>query len=341
MEGLDIDKVSRWIEANVTGIRPPLAIELIEGGRSNLTYRLEDAKGQAFVLRRPPLGQVLPTAHDMAREYQVISALADSPVPVPQAYGICRDETVTGAPFYVMSYIEGHIMRGRDGADALDIGARQRAGRSVAETLAALHALDVDAVGLGNFAKRDAYIERQLRRWHRQFWESGGRNPEAGEIVDAVHRELAANVPPQGAPSIVHGDYRLDNVVLSSAGEVVGVLDWEICTLGDGLADVGLLMVYWAEPGDEDVLLGLNPTAAPGFPSRSQMQAYYESASGRALPDLNFYTAFGYWKLACIRQGVYARYMAGAAAGDRSIVDGYADSVVKLAKKALKMLSEA
>ena len=271
----------------------------------------------------------------MTREYRVISALGPTPVPVPLTFGLCEDESVNGRPFYVMEFVEGHIVRDAETAEReLDLGARHRAGESMADTLAALHAVDVDAVGLGDFAKREGYIERQLRRWYEQFRNSAVDGVDTATIIGVVHDRLAADIPPQVGTAIVHGDYRLDNTVLGPDGAVRAVLDWEICTLGDPLADLGLLMVYWTEAGDEAALLGVTPTTVPGFPGRAEIRQRYHDASGRNLGRLDFYVAFGYWKLACILQGVYARYVGGATAGDRSSVEGFASSIVRLAEMA-------
>ena len=334
-EGIDGPRVCEWFASHVEGCRPPLAFTLIAGGRSNLTYRVEDSVGNLYALRRPPLSHVLPTAHDMSREHRVITALGPTDVPVPRTFGLCTDTEVNGQPFYVMEFVEGHIVRtAADAESVLDAPARRRAGESLAETLAGLHAVDVDAVGLGDFAKREGYIERQLRRWYEQFRNSTVEGLDTAGIVSSVHDQLAAQVPPQLGTTIVHGDYRMDNTVLGPDGSVRAVLDWEICTLGDPLADMGLLMVYWTDPGDEGALIGVTPTTAPGFPDREEIKARYASASGRDVGLLDFYVAFGYWKLACIIQGVYARYAGGAAAGDRSSVDGFAHSVVRLAEMA-------
>lgn len=339
MEGVDVERVQEWFAANVPGVTTPLRFELIAGGRSNLTYRVTDAAGVRYALRRPPLSHVLPTAHDMGREFRVISALGPTAVPVPRTFGLCEDAEVNGQPFYVMEFVDGHILRDAQQAEeALDEAGRRQAGRSLAETLAGLHAVDVDAVGLGGFAKREGYIERQLRRWYEQFRNSQVDGVDTASIVSEVHDRLAADIPPQEGAAIVHGDYRLDNTVLGDDGSVRAVLDWEICTLGDPLADVGLLMVYWTEPGDVAALLGVTPTTVPGFASRAEMRSWYAERSGRDLSRLDFYVAFGYWKLACILQGVYARYVGGAAAGDRSSVDGFAQSVVTLADTARSAL---
>ncbi|HML01490.1 MAG TPA: phosphotransferase family protein [Acidimicrobiales bacterium] len=336
VEGIDVEGVSAWFAQCVPAAVMPLQFSLIAGGRSNLTYQVTDAAGHRYALRRPPLSHVLPTAHDMAREHRVISALGPSPVPVPETLGLCQDLEVNGAPFYVMEFVDGYILRDAPSAEsALDEKGRARAGRSLAETLAALHAVDVDAVGLGDFAKRQGYIERQLRRWHEQFRNSQLEDGiDTASIVDAVHEKLAAAIPPQESSTVVHGDFRLDNTVLTEDGTVRAVLDWEICTLGDPLADLGLLMVYWTEPGDVAALVGVTPTTLPGFPSRNEMRAAYAAASGRDISRLDYYVAFGYWKLACILQGVYARYVGGAAAGDRSSVEGFGRSVIELAEAA-------
>jgi aminoglycoside phosphotransferase (APT) family kinase protein len=339
VEGIDSEPVGAWLTSHVTGAQPPYGYELIAGGRSNLTYRVTDGSGHRYALRRPPLSHVLPTAHDMAREYKVITALGPTAVPVPHTYGLCQDKEVNGSSFYVMEFVDGHILRdGPSARDALDESSRHRAGVSLADTLAALHAVDVDEVGLADFAKRDGYIERQLRRWSEQFSHSQVDGIDTADIVGRVHDKLSSDIPEQQATAIVHGDYRLDNTVLGEDGTVTAVLDWEICTLGDPLADLGLLMVYWTEPGDQEALVGVSPTTVAGFPSRAEMKARYASTSGRDITRLNFYVAFGYWKLACIVQGVYARYAGGAAAGDRSSVDGFAHSVVRLAEMALETL---
>jgi aminoglycoside phosphotransferase (APT) family kinase protein len=342
VEGIDTERVETWFSNNIPGVETPVTFELIAGGRSNLTYRVTDAGGRRYALRRPPLSHVLPTAHDMAREYRVITALGPTVVPVPMTFGLCLEESVNGRPFYVMEFVDGHIVRDAETAEReLDLDSRRRAGESMADTLAALHAVDVDAVGLGDFAKREGYIERQLRRWYEQFKNSTVEGADTATIINAVHDKLAADVPAQVGAAIVHGDYRLDNSVLGPDGTVRAVLDWEICTLGDPLADLGLLMVYWTEAGDEAAILGVTPTTVPGFPNRAEIRSRYQAASGRDISRLDFYVAFGYWKLACILQGVYARYVGGATAGDRSSVDGFATSVVRLAEMAVQTLESS
>jgi aminoglycoside phosphotransferase (APT) family kinase protein len=336
VEGINRARVTSWMEEFVPGVEPPLTFELIAGGRSNLTYRVTDSGGRYFALRRPPVSHVLPTAHDMRREHTVISALDPTGVPVPHALGLCTDESVNGAPFYVMSFVEGHIVRDDHAAGLLPEASRAHAGESLIDTLAGLHAVDVDAVGLGEFARRDGYITRQLKRWHGQFTQSTVDGQPGPAVVDRVHELLAARIPEQQGGVIVHGDYRLDNTVLDDGGNVLAILDWEICTLGDPLADLGLLLVYWAEPDDGDAaLVGVAPTVLPGFARRSELLARYADKSGRDVSGISYYRAFGFWKLACILQGVYVRYAGGAAAGDRTGVDRFADHVGRLGERAL------
>ena len=334
LEGIDVPNVSAWFEANIPGATPPLGFELIPGGRSNLTYRVLDRAGHAYVLRRPPVSHVLPTAHDMRREHRIIAALGPAGLPVAPALGFCGDESVNGRPFYVMGYVEGHVLRDEEGADkVLDPGARWRAGESLVDVLADIHAVDVDAVGLGDLGRREGYIARQLNRWYGQYRQSRDLGGPDVPAVDQIHDFLAERIPEQGPAAIVHGDYRLDNTIVGDDGTVRAVLDWEICTLGDPLADVGLLMVYWTEPG-EKAALGVSPTTAPGFADRAYLRDRYAARSGRDLSDLDFYVAFGYWKLACIIEGVFTRYAGGAGGGDRSDHRGMVDQVHDLAASA-------
>jgi aminoglycoside phosphotransferase (APT) family kinase protein len=334
--GIDVAGVTAWFQAEVPGVRPPLRFQRLPGGRSNLTYRVRDAAGGDFVLRRPPLHGVLPSAHDMAREHRIIAALDGTEVPVPAALGLCEDPATSGAPFYVMAFVDGTVPRDEATVEAaFDRPARAAAADSLVDALIALHRVDPDAVGLGQLGRREGYLERQLRRWQRQLEQSRTRELP---VLDEVHRRLASSIPPQVGPArVVHGDYRLDNVVLSPAGRVLAVLDWELCTLGDPLADLGLLLVYWAEPGDAALPLGTAPTRLPGFPKRAALTARYAARSGRAVDQLDYYVAFGYWKLAVILEGVYARYASGAyGEGDDDTWRGFAATVMQLGERALE-----
>ena len=254
-----------------------------------------------------------------------MTSLGPSGIPVPKTIGLCTDEAVNERPFFVMEFVEGHIVRDAPEAEeAFDAATRRAVGGHMATTLAALHDIDPDAVGLGDLGRREGYIERQLKRWSGQYAQMRVEGVDHGGLVERVGDELARRVPTQQRTSIVHGDYRLDNVVLDDRGEVRAILDWELCTLGDPLADVGLLMVYWAETATTAVsALAFSPTTAPGFSTRAQVLEQYAEASDLDLSGIGYYTSFGYWKLACILQGVYARYVAGAGAGDQGSVDAY------------------
>jgi len=331
IRGVDLERVTAWLEGNVQGAKGPFELELIAGGHSNLTYLVTAADGRRLVLRRPPLGQVLATAHDMGREHKIISALGPTDVPVAPALGLCTDESVNGAPFYVMDHVEGRVLRDAAAAGAISSEARRNASLSIADTLARIHAVDPDAVGLGDLGKKDGYIARQLKRWYGQVQKSQTRELPK---VDEVHAALSARIPEQGPATIVHGDYRLDNCMTDDSGNVIAVLDWEICTLGDPLADVGLLMVYWTEVSDSHPMLLTAPTTVEGFLSRKEVLDRYAEASGRDLSQIDFYIAFGYWKLACIVEGVYARYVGGAMGGEASGFEGFALQVDRCAEAA-------
>jgi len=329
--GINEDTLVPWLEANVPGLAPPLDFTLVAGGRSNLTFKVTDANGTDYVLRRPPLGHVLATAHDMGREHRIISALGPTAVPVPPALAFCDDDEVNGAPFYVMAFVEGHIIRDAATAQVLTPEQRRTAGESLVDVLAEIHAVDVDAVGLGDLGRREGYIERQLNRWYKQYGQSKSREIPA---VDEVYADLSSRIPEQGAPAIVHGDYRLDNCMIGHDARVAAVLDWELCTLGDPLADVGLLMVYWNDPDDEHAALLAAATTSEGFPRRADLLARYAEKTGRDLSGIDFYVAFGYWKLACILDGVYARYKHGAMGNDGADFEAFAVQVERLAETA-------
>jgi aminoglycoside phosphotransferase (APT) family kinase protein len=341
-EGIHETEVTAWMAAQLPGLRAPLTFSLIAGGRSNLTYRVEDAAGRAWALRRPPLHHVLPTAHDMSREYRLMHSLGPAGIPVPVTVGLCTDEAVNERPFYVMEFVEGHILRSAPEAEAaFDVPTRRGVGDHMADTLAALHDVDPDAVGLGDLGRHEGYIERQLKRWHGQYDQMQVEGVEHGGLVERVSDELARRIPKQQRTSVVHGDYRMDNVVLADDGTVRAILDWEICTLGDPLADLGLLLDYWADPADSMAVLGLSPTTAPGFSTKAQILERYDSVSDLDVSGVGYYMAFGYWKLACILQGVYARYVAGAGAGDQGSVEGFPIQIGRLFEMAAEALETA
>ncbi len=340
VRGIDEENVSRWFQANVKDAVLPLDFQLIAGGRSNLTFKVEDAAGHRWALRRPPVSHVLPTAHDMGREHRIISALGPAGVPVATTIGLCADETVNQAPFYVMEFVDGHILRSAEQVvAAFDPDERFAIGINLAETLASLHRIDPDQVGLGDLARREGYIERQIRRWSEQFRNGIVGGDDYDGLVERVGEELAARIPEQHGVGIVHGDYRLDNTVFNDEAKVRAILDWELCTLGDPMADLGLLMVYWNDRSDEGSAVGGSATMAPGMAKRHDIVEHYVKASGRDVAALPFFTAFGYWKLACIMQGVYARYLGGAGGGDTGGFDGYPETVRRLAATAAENLA--
>jgi len=331
-DGIDQKSLEAWFGENVAAVALPLRFERIAGGHSNLTYRVTDAAGKKWALRRPPLGKRLGSAHDMGREFKVVSALGQTEVPVAPVVGLCEDETVNEAPFYVMEFVEGPILRGLAEAEIFpDEGDRRAIGERVADTLVQIHAIDPDAVGLGDLGRKEDYVARQLHRWQGQWEKSKTRELEP---IDRVHEALLARIPEQGPATIVHGDYRLDNMILADTGEVAAVVDWELCTLGDPLADVGLLVTYWPERGTDTLALGMPANLAPGFPTREELIGRYAERSGRDLSELNFYVALGYWKLAIILEGVYARYVAGGYGKVDEGVHAFARLVERLAEEA-------
>jgi aminoglycoside phosphotransferase (APT) family kinase protein len=232
-----------------------------------------------------------------------------------------------------MGFVDGLVVRTFEEAKQLEEPARAAAGNSLVDVLSRIHGADVDVIGLGDLGKREGYIARQLKRWYGQFEKSNELTGRPVPLVHEVHDRLAARIPEQGDAAIVHGDYRLDNCLVGPDGEVRAVLDWEICTLGDPLADLGLLLVYWAQTGDDRPALPGAATSAPGFPTRDELIAAYADRSTRDLSQLEFYVAFGYWKLACILEGVYSRY-AGGAMGDATGFEGFGEQVGYLAEAA-------
>jgi len=294
-----------------SGLAPGLRAELIHGGKSNLTYRLTDGSHD-WVLRRPPLGHVLATAHDMAREYRVLSALAPTPVPVPATVTLCEDASVIGAPFYVMEHVEGSILRRT--ADTADLADHQRTAlaHQMIDTLADLHDVDPAEVGLGDFGHPDGFLERQVRRWAEQLKRSRSRDiPGFDDLAD----ELATRVPASQRASVVHGDYRLDNVLVGPDHRIRAVLDWEMATLGDPLCDLGLLQVHAVPaPGVAGIISdGMGPHN--GFPAVESLIQRYAVRSGLDVSQLSWYTALGYYKLAVICEGIHYRYAAGQTVG--------------------------
>lgn len=337
-EGIEAGPITDWLAAR-TEVAPPLSFEVITGGRSNLTYTVTDADGRRWVLRRPPLHSVLASAHDVGREHRIMAALQDTAVPVPPLVGNEPDEAVTGAPFYVMEFVDGLVPRDADAViSSLDEDARRAVAFNLADTLAELHAVDVDAVGLGDLARRSDYIARQLHRWSGQYTSGSERDLP---LVMAVHDRLAADIPAQGSPAIVHGDYRLDNMIVGPDGSIRAVLDWELCTLGDPLADVGLLQVYWSPPAGREMPMIPAAGTIPAVPPIEEVVARYGQRSGRDLSQLDYYVAFGYWKLAIILEGVYTRFASGAYGQTDGSHQAFGDMVVELLELAAAAAGKA
>ncbi len=336
--GIDVDAVTDWLQRTISDLEPPIRFSQIIGGRSNLTFLIEDSQGSRWVLRRPPLGHVLATAHDMAREARIMLALRDGPVPVPPVVAVCREESVTGAPFYVMGFVPGTVLRTRAVTERT-LGEEQRrtAALALVELLASLHAIFPDHVGLGDLGRPDGYIERQLRRWRTQVAQS---QSTILPLVDEVHAKLEGAIPDSSRTSIVHGDFRLDNCIVSDTGSINAVLDWELCTLGDAFADLGLLLVYWSEAGEAVTMLDDAPTTAAGFPSRAEVVEHYSAVAGCHPTDLEFYTAFAYWKLACIVDGVSNRLQAGTMGDSDVSAASYADKAIWLADEAAQAIRQ-
>ena len=330
--GIDVPRFADWLARTLPGTGRITAVDLIAGGRSNLTYGITLDSGRRIVLRRPPLGHVLPTAHDMGREYRVLTALGrGSDVPVPTTLAFCDDEGVIGARFYLMDYVDGRVLRTTDDAGDITPGQAAELSERLAEALAAIHTVDLKATGLDDFGRPQGYMGRQLRRWGKQ-WDASqeairatGTERDLPEY-DRLVRRLAERIPesgdgPAGLTGLVHGDFRLDNALarLEPRPEIAAVVDWEMSTLGDPLSDLGLTLVYWAQADDEekDVLpVGATVTRTPGFYDRRRFAERYAELSGFDLGALDFYVAFACFKLAVILEGIHARYLQNATVGE-------------------------
>jgi aminoglycoside phosphotransferase (APT) family kinase protein len=309
--GFDVPTIEGWLPS-VTHVTPPIVWERLPGGHSNLTYLLRDAADQELVIRRPPQGELLPKAHDMWREYRIITGLWPTTVPVAEPIAYCDDRAVAEAHFYVMRKAEGRALyTGAAVRGWLDEPARRHAGETFIDVLAALHSIDPEQVGLGDLGRHDGYVARQLRTWYGSWTASVGFAGFDDQRVHALHELLSSSIPEQGPARIVHGDFGPHNTLFSQAGEIEAVLDWELASLGDPLADFAYSLNAWTEAGDEGVYGTDPPTALPGFPTRAELAGRYAAATGADLSSLAYYRAFNSWKTACIVHGVYARYQAG------------------------------
>lgn len=338
--GIAVAPVTAWMERNIEGARAPFRFELITGGRSNLTYRVDDAAGNELVLRRPPLGAVLATAHDMAREHRIISAVAKSNVPVAPALGVCEDESVNGAPFYIMRFVAGRVLSTAAHSEKLDLMERRRLGEHAIEILADLHAVDPDAIGLGDLGRKTGYVARQIKRWSKQWEDSKTRELPAMERLPGL---LEARMPEQTETVIAHGDYRLGNLIVGPDARIAAVLDWELCTQGDPLADLAYALNDWGPASGKlgpSTVAEEGPSSIEGFPSREEFLERYQVRTGRDCRQIGYYRAFQAWRSACIAEGVLARYLKGVM-GDEIDTFNYSIHIEQLAQAALELLEQS
>jgi aminoglycoside phosphotransferase (APT) family kinase protein len=298
--GLDVDAVSAWLVG--LGATSPLGVRRLGHGHSNLTFLFTDATARRWVLRRPPLGKLLDSAHDVEREYRILSALEATEVPTPRVLGLCRDEQVSDVPLVVMEYVEGVTLDDPAVAEDLSPEHRRAIGFALVEALARIHAVDIEQTGLASLSSHGSYADRQLKRWHRQWHHSRTR---ALPAIDDLAERLHSAVPRQRELTLVHGDFHLSNVVTSPVdGTASAVLDWELCTLGEPLADLGGLLAYWPRTGEASPTI---TSALPGFPSREELAAAYAERTSRSLETLGFWHVLALWKVAIIGEGVLRR----------------------------------
>ena len=299
---LDLPSLARWIRDAGEPVTGSLRGTRVGQGQSNLTYRIDDEAGRTWIARRPPLGHLLASAHDVAREHRIIAALQSTGVPVPATIGVCEDPAVADVPVVIMEHVEGTVIDDEEAARQIAPETRRRLGLELARTLAKIHAVDIDAVGLGDLASRKPYAPRQLKRWSRQLEES--RTQDRPDL-DALTTVLTEHLPEPDEITLVHGDFHIRNVIIDSAtGDIRAVLDWELATLGDPLADVGSSLAYWTQAGE--VPVGA-PTAVDGYPTRAEIAAEYLAVSGRSRRTLGFWHTLGLWKIAIIAEGVRRR----------------------------------
>ncbi|MFC4605790.1 phosphotransferase family protein [Rhodococcus kronopolitis] len=335
--GLDEEAVSAWIADLGVGAVAPLTFTRIGNGQSNLTFRVDDSGGAQWVLRRPPLGHLLVSAHDVAREYRILSALQGTGVPVPKVLALTEDPAVTDAPLMLMSYVDGVVLDSIGVARKLSPEIRRATGLSMPAALASIHRVDLELADLEDLASHSPYAERQLKRWSGQWEQSKTREIPA---IDELRAVLARSIPEQREVTLVHGDFHLSNVITSREdGRVVAVLDWELCTLGDPLADVGALLAYWSEA--DDVVIGpFIASTLEGFPTREELaQAYFEETH-RDPSALGFWHALALWKIAIIAQGVIRRTMEDPR--NTAAVGGPSDKIIDdIVARAMIVASEA
>ena len=314
LPGLDLARLGDYLRhAEPMLAADSLTAELARGGRSNLTYFVTTSSGQEFVLRRPPLGHVQATAHDMAREYRVMSALSATDVAVPRTFHLCTDVEVLGTPFYLMERVVGEVIQTEKQTSALGTDRARMISENVIDTLVALHACEPDQIGLSDFGRIEGFLERQVSRWSKQL--EGSRSRDISGI-DELLKKLFSRIPTTKRNSIVHGDFRLDNCIINANDEVAAVVDWEMATLGDSFTDLGLFVVYWdglSQIVGNPVANGIKPEY--GFPTAADLLQRYATKSESELSQIEWYIAFGYFKLAVILEGIYLRFSQGQTVG--------------------------
>ena len=339
-EGYDREKVEAWIAANTSALVPPFKWERLEGGHSNLTYKITDTGGKVAVIRRPPQGKLLPKAHDMGREWAVISGLDGTGVPAAQPIAFCEDPEITGAWFYVMGFVEGKPMYTQEDLENwVPADRREIFAHSYVDTLAALHALEPDDINLGHLGKREGYVARQLSIWYKSWTASVQYAELDDDRAHDLHKYLMDNQPEQEPARVVHGDYGLHNVLVGADSRIAAILDWEICTLGDPLADFAYSLNRWPQTPEEAQGLLEGFEAPPGLPDRTALATRYAEKTGRDLSNLAYYSAFNRWKTSAIIHGVYARYMAGQKSTEGVDLEGLRQRILdnlELSQRALE-----
>ncbi len=335
--GIDLDNLTRWFSEHVEPVKS-LSAQVVGHGRSNITYRVEAEDGRPWVVRRPPLSHVQKTAHDMGREFRIISALEPTGFPVPKSYALCTDDSVIGAQFYVMEFVDGIIAIDPNEVGAkFDEGQRHKIGEELVDVLVRLHSFHPEEIGLEDFGRPKGYLERQVRRFSEQL--ETIRYRETAEL-DELAKRLQAAIPEERRPGIVHGDYRLDNAILNDEGHIIAVLDWEMCTLGDSLADMGLLQMYWGNPTSSQLNIGATSVMTlPGFPTWEEAATRYEEKSGADLSGLDFYTVLAHFKLGVILENMYKRFLDGGTVGAGFEMIG--QQAVVLGKRGLEVAGES
>jgi aminoglycoside phosphotransferase (APT) family kinase protein len=335
-EQLDVAAVAAYLRGRLPGSEAPLELLQFPGGHANLTYLLTFGGAHEYVLRRPPLGPVAPRSHDMVREFRALSALGPFFPPAPRVFVLCEDPTVIGAPFFVMERRNGIVVRRTMPPEIPDEPAiRRRIGEAAIDCLADLHAVPVAGTAVAGLGKPEGFVERQIRGWAER-WQRA--QTEELPAMTALAEWLIARIPPPTPPTVVHNDFKLDNMMLDAAdpGRIVAVLDWDMTTLGDPLIDVGTLLGYWPQADDppERLAIAMQPTYLDGFPTRAELIARYAARSGRDLGSIVFFEIFALFKLAVVLQQIFVRFVRGQTKDERFAAMG--ESVRRLAEIALE-----